>query len=71
VDSIEAPWGARIENQIREAMGDVATSGAAARVIEVVRRLGLQPFQAPEPLPPIEPEEVTLICWMAVEATTT
>ena len=67
VDSIEAPWGARIENQIREAMGETATSDAAARVIEVVRRLGLQPFQAPEPLPPIEPEEVTLICWMAVE----
>ena len=67
VDSIEAPWGARIENQIREAMGETATSDAAARVIEVVRRLGMQPFQAPEPLPPIEPEEVTLICWMAVE----
>jgi hypothetical protein len=58
----------RIENQIREAMGEVATPDAAARVVEVVRSLGLQPFQAPEPLPPIAPEEVTLICWMAVES---
>jgi len=71
VDSIEAPWGARIENQIREAMGDAITSEAAARVVEAVRRLGLQPFKAPEPLPPITPEEVTLICWMAVESSTT
>ena len=68
VDSIGAPWGVRIENQIREAMGEVATPDAAARVVEVVRSLGLQPFQAPEPLPPIAPEEVTLICWMAVES---
>lgn len=58
----------RIENQIREAMGDVAPSEAAARIVEVVRRLGLQPFRALEPLPPIAPQEVTLICWMAVES---
>jgi hypothetical protein len=69
VDSIEAPWGARIENQIREAMGDLATSESSARVIDVVRRLGLQPFQAPEPLPPIAVEEVRLICWMAIQST--
>jgi hypothetical protein len=28
--------------------------------------LGLQPYEAPEPFPPIEEEEIKLVCWMAV-----
>jgi hypothetical protein len=68
VDSIEAPWGARIENQIREAIGDVVTPESSVRVVEVVRRLGLQPFQAPDPLPPITLEDVRLICWMSIDS---
>jgi len=66
VEAIEAPWGPRIERQIRQAMaaGDgVETSKAIA---EAVRRLGLEPFRAPDPLPPIEEEDVRLICWLAI-----
>jgi hypothetical protein len=68
IDAIEALWGSRIENQIREGMADQSSPKAAAGIVETVRRLGLQPFQAPEPLPPILPEDVTLICWIAIEA---
>jgi len=64
-NSLEAPWGARTEHQIREAMGDTANAAAAGRVIETVKRLGLKPYQAPEPLPPITIEDVALVCWMA------
>lgn len=64
--SLEAPWGARIEHQIREAMAEVSDKRAAQRVAEAVRLLGLKPFEAPEPLPPIEMNEVSLVCWMAV-----
>jgi hypothetical protein len=67
-NSLEAPWGARIEYQVRDAMGEAANAAAALRVVEVVRRLKLQPYQAPEPLPPIEIDEVELVCWMAVFA---
>lgn len=28
--------------------------------------MGLQPFEAPDPLPPIEEDEVKLVCWMAI-----
>jgi hypothetical protein len=41
---------------------------ASAALVERVRELGLQPFVQPEPLPPIQAEDVTLVCWMAVEA---
>ena len=37
-------------------------------LIEEIERIGVEPYQAPDPLPPIEPDEIHLICWMAIEA---
>lgn len=70
LDSLEAPWGRRIERQFREIL-DVEVEDPLAvsqQIVNKVRELGLQPFVAPEPLPVIEEDEVQLICWMAVEA---
>ena len=36
-------------------------------LIAEIERIGLEPFHAPEPLPPIQLEDVHLICWMAIE----
>ncbi len=66
-ESIEAPWGIRIEKQIREAMRSAEGVQASKAVAETVQRLGLEPFKAPEPLPPIEEQDIQLICWLAVE----
>jgi hypothetical protein len=55
-----------MEYQVRDALGEIANAAAALRVVEVVKHLKLQPFQAREPLPPIEVDEVELVCWMAV-----
>ncbi|MCC6349572.1 MAG: hypothetical protein IT347_08275 [Candidatus Eisenbacteria bacterium] len=44
--------------------GEETTTALAARV----RELGLQPWKPPEPLPPIDEDEITLVVWMAVEA---
>lgn len=57
----------RIEAQIRGAMGDTVNAAAALRIAETVRRLKLQPFEVPEPLPVIGLEEGGLVCWMGVE----
>lgn len=67
IEAIEAPWGVRIEKQIREAAESAAGIVASAAIAETVRRLGLEPFKAPDPLPPIEPQDIRLICWLAVE----
>ncbi|MGQ0814059.1 MAG: helicase-related protein [Gemmatimonadota bacterium] len=69
-EALEAPWGLRIERAIREVFtpDDVKGPNATLRIAEKVRELGLQPWRPPEPLPPIELEEVTLIVWMAVES---
>ena len=65
-NSLEAPWGARIEGRIRQVMGAGLSADDATRVIREVKELGLKPYEAPEPLPPIDLDEVSLVCWMAV-----
>ena len=35
-------------------------------IAEVVSELGLQPWKPPEPLDPIEEDEVNLVVWMGV-----
>ncbi len=36
-------------------------------LVEEVECIGAEPFHSPEPLPPIETEEIHLIAWMAIE----
>jgi len=69
IESLEAPWGVRIERAIKEVFKPDAEDAAAASavLVEKVRELGLQPFIQPEPLPVIDEDEITLICWMAVD----
>lgn len=69
VESLEAPLSRRMENSIREVFkpdGD-DRQGVSAAIIERVRELGLQPFRAPDALPPINQEEIQLIAWMAID----
>ncbi len=66
IESIEAPWGTRIERQIREATEPANATETSKAIVEAVKRLGLEPFRAPEPLPPIEESEVRLVCWMSI-----
>jgi hypothetical protein len=69
VEAIEAPWGLRHERAIKEVFDPESADPyvASAALVEKVREMGLQPFQQPAPLPPIQEEDVNLICWMAVD----
>jgi hypothetical protein len=69
LDAIEAPWPRREENLLRLAWEqEFSTSAEKARhLVEEVENIGAEPFHPPEPLPPIEEEEVHLITWMAIE----
>lgn len=62
VESVEAPWGARIERVLRDAIEEKAGAEASTALAEKIRFLGLEPYQPPEPLPPIEEDELRLIC---------
>lgn len=68
IEAVEAPYGARIQKMVREAMrssDDPARQAAAVAMI--AKELGLEPAPPPDPLPVIELEDVHLVCWMAIE----
>lgn len=70
IEAVEAPMTRREENQlravfVREDMDDAEKSQQLGPAID---DLGLQPFQPPQPLPPISLDEIHLICWMAIES---
>ena len=69
LDAIEAPCPKREGDQLRAVFAAQFASHAAKSkaLVEEVERIGLQPFAAPAPLPPIQPDEVHLICWLAIE----
>lgn len=70
VQAIEAPLPRREETELRRVF-EATYPGKKARADEIARKveeLGLEPFIPPDPLPPITPDEVHLVCWMAVEA---
>lgn len=68
IDSVEAPWGRRYERELREIYEDEALSPIekSRKLIDKIEDLGLQPYEAPDPLPPIKEDEVKLVCWMVV-----
>jgi hypothetical protein len=70
IDSIEAPMPSREERSLKEVFAryrDTDPRKASQDLVAEIRRLGLEPFTPPAPLEPIEPEDVRLICWMAVQ----
>ena len=70
LDAVEAPWPRREENQLRAVWKqelDTPVEKAVA-LLKEIEEIGVEPFRAPEPLPPISPEDISLICWLAIPA---
>ena len=70
LDILEAPWPRREEALLREQFHDRTGPATArsARLIEWILSTGLERFETRAPLPPVVPEDVRLVCWMAIEA---
>lgn len=71
LERLEAPWPRRVENAFRpiftpedEGRDPHEVSRAA---VDKVHELGLTPYRAPEPLQPIDEDQVRLVCWMGAE----
>lgn len=69
LEILESPWPRREEMMLRDLFSDEGAVGAgqAARIIEFVIRTGLEPFVAPDPLPPIDEGDIDLVGWIALE----
>jgi hypothetical protein len=70
LDVLEAPWPRREEALLRTQFRDTSgTPGARSlRLIDWILATGLERFEPPAPLPPIDAAEVRLVCWLAIEA---
>jgi hypothetical protein len=71
INSIEAPMPNREERALKEIFArnrEKNPRQASMELVAEIKRLGLEPFTPPAPLDPIEPEDVRLICWMAVRS---
>jgi hypothetical protein len=67
VEALEAPRDGRVERMLRDAYKNASNDMARSRaLVEVVTKLGLEPYSAPEPLRDIDKSEIELVCWMAV-----
>jgi hypothetical protein len=72
IESLEAPRSMRDERALRKVFRPEQHDGeqTAREIARFVKERGFQPWKPPEPLPPIESEDVTLVVWMAVTAET-
>ena len=67
---IESPWRRRDERNLRSWFNLSLSNKEKAKVlIQNVLLSGLEPFISPEPLPPIEKEDIKLINWIAITST--
>ena len=71
LDIVESPWPRRDENRLREWFTEEEKQGCemSALLIAKILESGLEAAPAPDPLPPISPEDIELIVWMGVTAT--
>ena len=68
LDILESPWPRREEVMLRGWFDETDRSPASARVlIDKILETGLEPVAPPDPLPPIELDDIDLICWMGID----
>ena len=62
-------WPRREEIMFRGWFEDDTRAGAekSQDLIKQILETGLEPLEPPSPLPPIQREDIELICWMALE----
>jgi len=68
IESLEAPRSMRDERALRKAFRPDDNPGeqGSREIARFAKERGFQPWKPPEPLPPIELEDITLVVWMAI-----
>lgn len=67
IDTLHAPYPQRTIRTFRAAIRSTQDPVEQARkILEVIDNLGLEPYVPPKPLPEITPDDVHLVCWLAL-----
>lgn len=69
LDILESPWPRREEMLLREWFAENGSAEATRAIclIEKILDTGLEPAISPPPLPPIDLDNISLLCWMGIE----
>ena len=69
LDILESPWPRREEIMLRGWFNSDEYAGVALAgyVIDRILETGLEPTSPPAPLPPIQTEDIELLCWIGIE----
>ena len=69
IDILESPWPRREEMMLKRWYEEEAADDAqrARTIVEQVLETGLEPAVLPDPLPPIELDDIELLCWLALQ----
>lgn len=70
IEALEAPRGMRDERALRKVFRQDDHDGeqTSRELARHIRERGWQPWKPPEPLPPIDAEDITMVVWMAVDS---
>lgn len=70
LEVLESPWPRREEVMLRDEFADESVAAAAKvqKLVAFVEKSGLEPFVAPDPLPPIGEEDIHLVGWIALDS---
>ena len=70
LEILESPWARRDEGNLRLWFDNNEKTGTAkaSDIIDKVINSGLEPFITPDPLPPIDKEDIELLVWMAINS---
>lgn len=67
LDILESPWTRRDENKLREWFDEeLNDKEKVSSLIDKILKSGLEPFISPEPLSPINEDDIDLLVWMAI-----
>ena len=68
LDIVESPWPRREEIMLREWFDDTSLENPikARFLVKQILSTGLEPFNQPAPLPPIDIEDIELVCWLVI-----
>ncbi|MCY3767493.1 MAG: helicase-related protein [Gemmatimonadetes bacterium] len=69
MDILESPWPRREEIMLRGWFNSEEYAGVslAGYLIDQILETGLEPTSPPAPLPPIQLEDIELLCWIGIE----
>ena len=67
IDTLHAPYPQRTIRTFRTAIKTTHNPAEQAhKILDIIDNLGLEPYTPPKPLPEITPDDVHLVCWLAV-----